>query len=200
VTAFGYVIIGGLTLAAVLAALLARLLRSFGIELPPLLSPDDIARLPGTDIYTLDELREPLTALIAIWVVVVVVLVVLARIWLRRRTRRGGRSTGDERSFRIPQRSAQTRPRRPRPAPIPAWTAPTDAVSAYLAALTDLAARDPAAARGEHETPRGHARRVQAGTELGALQADYALARYGERTLTDAEHRRAISRWRRLRG
>jgi hypothetical protein len=40
---------------------------------------------------------------------------------------------------------------------------------------------------------------VQAGSELDALQADYALDRYGNRRLTDAEHRRAIGRWQRLR-
>jgi len=72
-------------------------------------------------------------------------------------------------------------------------------VGAYLAALDELAAHDPTRARTEHETPRGHARRVDAGPELTALQADYALARYGSRDLSPAEHRRAVSRWRRLR-
>jgi hypothetical protein len=128
-----------------------------------------------------------------------VVLIVLARVWLRRRQRRGGRSTGEERSIRIPQRSSRTRaPRRPRPAG-PSWTRPYDAVTAYLAALRDLATRDPAAARAENETPRAHAARVAAGSELAALQADYALARYGGRALTEAENRRAIGRWQRLR-
>jgi hypothetical protein len=81
---------------------------------------------------------------------------------------------------------------------VPPWRA-RDAVSAYLASLDELAAHRPDAARGEHETPRAHARRVSAGTELDILQADYALARYGGRILTDAEHRRAIGRWQRLR-
>jgi hypothetical protein len=200
VTLVGYAIIGGLTLAALAAALLAGLLRTLGIQLPLPMSPEELARLPGRDIYTLDELREPLTALIAVWVVVIVVLVVLARIWLKRRGRRSGRSTGEERSFRIPQRAARVRAARMPAAGVRRWTHPTDAVTAYLAALTDLADRDPAAARAEHETPRAHARRIGAGPALAGLQADYSLARYGDRALTDAEHRRAIGRWRRLRG
>jgi hypothetical protein len=40
---------------------------------------------------------------------------------------------------------------------------------------------------------------VRAGIELDALQADYALSRYGGRPLTAAEHRRALGRWQRLR-
>jgi len=199
VTAIGYVVIGGLSLAALLAALLSRVLRSFGIQLPEPLSPEEIARLPEARIYTIDQLRESLTALIALWVVLIVVIVVLARVWLRRRQRRGGRSTGEERSIRIPQRSARVRVPRPPRAAGRSWTRPYDAVTAYLAALRDLAARDTAAARAEHETPRAHAARIAAGPELGALQADYALARYGGRTLSDAENRRAIGRWRRLR-
>jgi hypothetical protein len=199
VTVIGYLLIGGLALAALIAALLSRVLHSLGIQLPEPLSPEEIARLPEAQIYTIDQLRESLTALIAIWVVIVVVLIVLARVWLRRRQRRGGPSTGEERSIRIPQRATRVRaPRRPRRQGR-TWTRPYDAVTAYLAALRDLAAGDPSAARGEHETPRAHAARVSAGPELAALQADYALARYGGRALTDAEHRRAIGRWQRLR-
>jgi hypothetical protein len=74
---------------------------------------------------------------------------------------------------------------------------PTDAVGAYLATLDDLAAHDAALARREPETPHAHAARAGL-VEVGALQADYALARYGGRQLTDAEHRRALGRWRRL--
>jgi hypothetical protein len=72
-------------------------------------------------------------------------------------------------------------------------------VTAYLASLDALAAHDPGQARAPHETPRAHARRVAVGPALAALQADYALARYGGRSLTDAENRRAIGRWQRLR-
>jgi hypothetical protein len=74
-----------------------------------------------------------------------------------------------------------------------------DAVTAYLAALDDLASRDPERARAEHETPRAHARRAAIGPELDGLQAAYALARYGGRPLTPAEDRRALGRLRRLR-
>ncbi|HEX7197069.1 MAG TPA: hypothetical protein VF364_09595, partial [Candidatus Limnocylindria bacterium] len=75
---------------------------------------------------------------------------------------------------------------------------PADAVGAYLAALDELAEHDPGRARRAPESPHAHAARAGL-TELGALQADYALARYGARHLTDAEHRRALGRWRRLR-
>ena len=198
ITAVGYFLIGGLALAALIAALLSQVLHSFGIQLPAPLTPEQAARLPEAQIYTLDELRESLTALIALWVVILVVLVVLARIWLRRRQNRGIRTSGEDRSIRIPQRTSRVRAPKPRPAR-PSWTRPYDAVTAYLAALRDLAARDPAAARKEHETPRAHAARVVAGRELAALQADYALARYGARELTEAENRRALGRWQRLR-
>jgi hypothetical protein len=199
VTAIGYFLIGGLALAALIAALLSRVLHSFGIQLPEPLSPEEIARLPEARIYTIDQLRDSLTGLIALWVVLVVVLIVLARIWLRRRTRGGLRSTSEERSFRIPQRGSRARgPRQAFPAR-PSWTRPYDAVTAYIAALRDLATREPDAARADHETPRAHAARVAAGPELAALQADYALARYGGRSLSPAENRRAIGRWERLR-
>jgi hypothetical protein len=117
------------------------------------------------------------------------------------RRRRGGvvRVGDEERSFRLPGRSwRQRRPQRPRPSGILPIRA-TDAVTAYLASLEELAAHDAADGRAEHETPRAHATRVAGGSELGALQADYALARYGGRSLSDAEHRRAIGRWQRLR-
>jgi Domain of unknown function (DUF4129) len=199
VSVFGYIFIAGLATAALAAALLARVLRSFGIELPLPMTPEQIAQLPEADIYTLDELREPLTGLIALWAILLVVIVVLARVWLRRRIGRARQGSGEERKIQIPQRSSQERLRRePRPRPSAAIV-PRDAVTAYLASLADLAERDPDRARADYETPRAHARRVSAGTALAALQADYALARYGGRSLTDAENRRAIGRWQRLR-
>ncbi len=79
---------------------------------------------------------------------------------------------------------------------------PTDAVTAYVAALRELAGhreldRSPA------ETPAAHARRlhqVGAGTlELDLLAADFELARWGGRSISRAEDRRAIRRWERLR-
>ena len=79
---------------------------------------------------------------------------------------------------------------------------PVDAVGAYLALIDDLASR-PAVQRDGAETPGEHARRLRragwAGLSLELLAADYALARYGGIALSEAEDRRAIDRWRRLR-
>ena len=58
--------------------------------------------------------------------------------------------------------------------------------------------------RGPDETPAAHARRLhEAGVgtlELDLLAADFELARWGGRSISRAEHRRAIGRWDRLRG
>ncbi len=200
VTVASYVFIAGFTAAALVAVVIASLLRSLGIQLPQPMSPEELARLPIQGVYEFEQLRETLTGLIALWIALVIVLIVLARVWLRRRVGRQGRVATDERSFRIPQRSSRARVATQRSAAAPRPGPPHDAVTAYLAALDDLAGRDPDAARAEHETPRSHARRVDAGPALTALQADYALAQYGGRSLTDAEHQRALRRWRRLRG
>ena len=60
------------------------------------------------------------------------------------------------------------------------------------------------AARFEAETPAEHARRLRGrglgGLGLALLAADYELARFGGVSLSPAEHRRAVSRWRRLQG
>lgn len=198
-TALSYPFIVLLAVAALLAAALSALLKRLGVELPLPMTPEELARIDRIDIYTIDDLREPLTALIAVWAVIVVVLVVLARVWLRRRGSPRPRGREEERSFRIPPRGERARP--PLAAAVQVRRGrPHDAVTAYLATLDDLAAADPEAARAEHETPRGHARRVGAGPGLAALQADYALARYGGRTLSVREHQRALDRWRRLRG
>jgi hypothetical protein len=140
-----------------------------------------------------------MTALIVVWVDIAVLLVVLARVWLRRRTHRRAGAGTEERSFEIPQRSFRLA--RPRGARSPAARPirPHDAVTAYVATLEQLAAADPASARASQETPRAHARRIAAGRDLAALQADYALARYAGRTITPAENHRAIGRWLRIR-
>ena len=79
---------------------------------------------------------------------------------------------------------------------------PTDALSAYLALVDDVAGRD-LARREPAETPFEHARRLRRdGTgDLGLdlLAADVALASFGDVSLTPAEDRRAVARWRRLR-
>lgn len=135
---------------------------------------------------------------------VVAVLLFLAHAW-RTNTEERSRPSLDRRSRAF--RSADTDPdggfdlgRRLR------WLTrrgrPSDAVSAYLAALRAIEAdeelrRDPA------ETPAGHARRLReagAGTlELDLLAADFELARWGGRRISPAEDRRAIGRWERLR-
>jgi hypothetical protein len=195
----GYLFVGFATLAALGAVVLATILRSFGIRLPPPMTAEELAGLQEIPTYTIEELRGALTGLTALWVALVVVGIVLVRVWMRRRRRGVVRVGDEERSFRLPGRSwRQRRPRLPRPSPAVPMRA-TDAVTAYLASIEELAAHDAVDARAEHETPRAHATRVAAGRELGALQADYALARYGGRTLSDAEHRRAVGRWRRLR-
>ncbi len=78
---------------------------------------------------------------------------------------------------------------------------PRTASEAYVASVEVLADR-PETARLPFETPSEHARRVRAdpiGGPLRRLAADYALEEFGRRTLSPAEHRRAVERWRRLR-
>jgi hypothetical protein len=182
------------------AALIARALESLGIRLPLPDRPEAV--LPGTPLepYTIDELRGAITGVTALWVILIVVGLVMLRVWLRQRRGAHARGAREERSIRLPDEIFRLRlPRRRRSAVVHPQGTPHDAVTAYLAALDELAGADPAHARAEHETPRAHARRVAAGPELGALQAGYSLARYGHRALTDAEHRRALGRWRRLR-
>ncbi|TMF36653.1 MAG: DUF4129 domain-containing protein, partial [Chloroflexi bacterium] len=79
---------------------------------------------------------------------------------------------------------------------------PADAVQAYVALLADLA-RHPAAGRRPGETPAEHAARLRSAgapsLALDLLAADYALARDAGLTLSAAEDRRGIERWRILR-
>lgn len=199
-TVIGYVLIGVAVIAALVAAAVATALRSVGIRLPAPMTPDEIARLGDVPEYTFDQLRGGLTGLMVLWIALLVVLFVLLRVWLRRRNRRVTRTADEERSIQLPPRG---QPPSPTSAPV-ARSAhgdlrATDAVTAYLAALDDLERWRPGEARAESETPRAHARRIAIGPELAALQAGYALARYGGRPLSGAEHRRAIGRWQRLR-
>ncbi|MFL5679815.1 MAG: DUF4129 domain-containing protein [Chloroflexota bacterium] len=80
--------------------------------------------------------------------------------------------------------------------------APADAATAYLALVADLESR-PSVRRLPTETPTEHAgrlRRVGRGrVALDLLAADYALWRFGGVTLSAAEDRRGLARWRRLR-
>jgi hypothetical protein len=131
----------------------------------------------------------------------VVILVIVAAILRRRRRRR--RLPGPE--LREPEpivpESLATLLRLPR---LPRWRpwagAPTDAVDAYRLALVALAGRDEGRRSGE--TPREHAsriRRTAIGGAVGRLAADYQLAALAGRRLSEAEERRARSRWQRIR-
>jgi len=132
-------------------------------------------------------------------------IALLARAWLRRRPRVETGDLGDERSFELPEIEASgggSRPHRRRRLGTPA-----SATEAYLHLLADLADRR-SVRRFPGETPAEHARRVRlsgsAGHGGGALgldllAADYGLAAFGGVTLSAAETRRAIGRWRSLR-
>lgn len=195
----GYLLLAVAFVAAILSAALYEVLSRIGIVLPGPLSPQELARLPEVREYTIDQLQGPITTVVILWIAVILLAVIVLRTWVRRRARGRPRGGIEERSFSIPQGSF--RPQLPRIRGLARRGrrgAPTDAVGAYLATLDDLAAHDPARARRDAESPRAHAARVEM-VDLGTLQADYALARYGDRRLTDAEHRRGLARWRRIR-
>ena len=195
----GYVLLGVAFVAAILAAALYEALSRIGIVLPGPLSPRELARLPEMREYTIEQLQGPITTVVILWVGVILLAVIVVRTWVRRRARGRPRGGTEERSFSIPQGSIRLEmPRIGGIARGGRRGPPTDAVGAYLASLDDLAAHDPARGRRESESPHAHAARVEL-SDLGRLQADYALARYGGRRLTSAEDTRALGRWRRIR-
>jgi hypothetical protein len=198
VSLIGYAFLALAFVAALLSTALYEALRMLGITLPPPLTPAEIARLPRVREYTIEQLQGPIVTVAILWAAIALLAVIVMRTWIRRRSRHATRGGTEERSFSFPQRSvrlAMPRLMAPRPGRV---GPPTDAVGAYLAALADLDAGAPARARRTHESPHAHAMRVEI-PEVGSLQADYALVRYGHRRLTDAEHRRALGRWQRLR-
>ena len=195
----GYVLLAIAFVAAVLSAGLYEALSRLGFALPQPLTPGEIARLPEVREYTLEQLEGPILTVIILWAGVMLLAIIVIRTWVRRQRRGASRGSSEERSFSIPQGSFRLEmprlgrmPRRRRRG------SPTDAATAYLAALDDLADHDPTRARADAESPHAHAARAGI-AEVGRLQADYALARYGGRSLNASEHRRAIGRWRRLR-
>ena len=199
VSMLGYLLLAIAFVAAILSVALYEALSRIGIVLPGPLTPAELSRLPEMREYTLEQLQGPITTVIILWAAVILLAVIVLRTWIRRRSRGRPRGGTEERTFSIPQGSFRLDVprlggfrRRIRRGP------PTDAVNAYLATLDDLATLDPARERRDAETPHAHAARVEL-ADLGLLQADYALARYGDRRLTDAEHRRAVGRWRRIR-
>jgi len=127
-----------------------------------------------------------------------VAILILIAVWMRRaRPPRDDlvdeTRTIDRGDAPDPRRRWRPRARRPEPA---------GAVQAYVALLADLA-RHPPAGRGTGETPAEHAARLRrAGAPslaLDLLAADYALARDAGLTLSKAEDRRGVERWRMLR-
>ena len=196
----GYLLLGIAFVAAILSAALYEALSRLGFALPAPLTPQELDRLPEMREYTLEQLQGPITTVAILWIAVLLLIVIVVRTWVRRRAHGRPRGGVEERSFSVPQGSFRLP--MPRLGGLPRRTrgrgSPTDAVGAYLATLDDLAAHDPVLARREPETPHAHAARAGL-VEVGALQADYALARYGGRQLTDSEHRRALGRWRSLR-
>jgi hypothetical protein len=195
----GYAFLALALVAAVLSTALYEALSRLGFAIPPPLTPAELARLPRVREYTIEQLSGPIMTVAIAWAAITLLAVIIIRTWIRRRAGRRLRGGAEERSFRIPQRSFRLEmprlgaSRRRRTGP------PTDAIGAYLAALAFLGDHEPAHARRDAESPRAHAARVEI-PEISALQADYALARYGHRRLTDAEHRRALGRWHSLRG
>ena len=199
ISLLGYLLLAAAFIAAIFSTALYEALSRLGIGLPAPLTPQELDRLPEIREYTIDQLEGPLMTIAIGWALVALLIVTVVRTWVRRRARGRPRDGREERSFSIPSGSFRLEMpkiggaiRRRRRGP------PSDAVSAYLAALDDVDAHDPERARREPESPRAHAARAGI-PELGSLQADYALVRYGGRHLTDAENRRGVGRWRRLR-
>lgn len=201
-TLIGYVLLAIVIPLAFLTEALYAVLSSFGIVLPPPMTPEEAARLiPAVEEYGFDQVRGGLLLLAIFWALLGLLALIVMRTWLRRRAGRRRRPLDEERFIRFASPSLGVRlprlwPERSRPRLLP-----YDAVSAYLASLEHLE-RWERLMRRQPETPAAHARRVAdagPGDELRRLAADYALARYAGRTLTPAEDRRGLARWRRLR-
>lgn len=159
---------------------------------PPAGGGDGLPTTPETDPVVLLSLGGLGLAL------TIIALLILIRLWMGQ----VGAIEADADEIRTidhgdgPTADRRTRRRRGGPTP-------TDAVGAYVALMDDLdrhatVRRDPA------ETPAEHARRLRddglGDFSLDLLAADYALARFGGVGLSAGEDRRAVGRWRRLRG
>jgi hypothetical protein len=94
-------------------------------------------------------------------------------------------------------------PARPRSAARRRRTTAHDAVTAYVSAIEELAAH-PIWGRAAVETPAEHSLRLRiaempGSADFARLAADYQLARYAQRPISNREDRRALSRLDRLR-
>jgi hypothetical protein len=145
----------------------------------------------------------PWPAIVA-WVAVLLILValvaLLVRYWMRESLLADVGDVGEERSIDASgiDRRAHRAARRRRAAGGP----PSSAAEAYLSLLEEVEGRT-RVERVATESAPAHAMRLrQAGlgaTGLDLLAADFELERFGDVRLSDAENRRGIGRWRRLR-
>jgi hypothetical protein len=138
--------------------------------------------------------------LLVIIVAAMILVLILARLWARR-TPPSPSDVDEVRQIDHGDGTSVGAPRwrfgRRRAPPDPA-----DAAAAYVRLIADIDRR-PDVRREPAETPAAHAARLRvagrADLALDLLAADYALTRFGGVTLSDAEERRAVGRWRRLR-
>jgi hypothetical protein len=165
---------------------------------PPVATPEQ--PLPPGAGEASNSVVEPIIGFLVV-AAVIVLAIYLARRW--QGTRRPPASRPDvpeERGIHLGRRPGLPPLRLPRR--LRSLFAPDDAAGAYPRLLVDWSAV-PELARDPAETPGAHAARLRAAGRgdlaLDLLAADYQLTRFGGVTLTPAEQRRAIGRWRRLR-
>lgn len=184
-----------LTLAVVLLATLRSL---FGESLTePATQPDGGPGIPDPTSAAADPAVVAFIGGVAIAVALLVALVLL-RAWARR----SRVELDDVSEERFIDRGEVVPPARRKQRWVSFRGAPEDALAAYQSLLADLAERG-GVRRAASETPHEHAARLRregsASLSLELLAADYALAGYGGVTLSAAENRRAVRRWRSLR-
>ena len=184
-------------LGSALVALIGWLRGTSGGPGPEINVPGPLAPDPGT-VLTPSGAQAVVLGLVPLLLAVIVVFV-LVRTLLGRTGRVA--TDGDAPEIRELEGPAGgirlPRPRRPKRH---RTGVPETATDAYLASL-ELLAPTPDAGRRASETPQEHAHRIGSDPDwmpLRRLAADYALAEFGGRTLTAAEHRRAVRTWRRL--
>jgi hypothetical protein len=190
-------VLPGALIGAGLVALIEWLRGSAGGTGPVLNVPDQLAPDAG-NLLGPSGAQAVVLGLVPL-VLALIVVFVIARTFLSRT----GRIRADDDApeirelegpaggFRLP------RPRRPRPRHS---SVPRTATEAYLASL-ELLASTPEVGRLASETPREHAHRIgwdPTWLSLRRLAVDYTLSEFGNRSLTAAEHRRAVDTWRRL--
>jgi hypothetical protein len=188
-------------LIVILAAVGLVVLMRIGVG--PLPSPAPVPGGSAAQPVTPDDTWIAVAAWTLFFIVIAGAIALLSALWMRQTLARGADDVAEDRS--IDYGTAEPPSRAPRLRLLPRRTrAPTDAAGAYLAALDEIR-RDDDLRRSTDETPSEHARRLRAlgaglrlGRALDFLAADYELSRFGGRTLSAGEHRRALDRWRRV--